>query len=514
MTPQTEIKFAGVFSTHPFAEILAEIGQEQLSGSLRAENGERKVAVYFKDGKLVYAASNARSSRLFDILIRKGKVTREEVALTPNFANDFEFAGAMISKGTISEEERDAYLSEAMASDVKDMMNWTTGNWSFSPLARARDGLSFNVGAEKLMLDFGRVMSPDAALGRFRGLTETFAKNETSQTSWPLSPNEAAALSAISAEFRTTDEILTKLPFPQHTSLHLLYILWLSGLVIRGNWNSAFPEEQVTGLKNSRFARKSKAKIVETAIKVDESSNNVEAKDDPAQTAPDVPSLNDYLKRSESSDNYYDVIGVDPKADIAVIKQAYFSLAKSYHPDHYQRQGGIVLQRVQDAFAKLTTAFEALRRPDTREHYDFKIRKELAERKQMKAAGFDEKSGTEIRQAEAEFTKGCMLLDEGQFGQAVTHFARAANFDPNIAKYRAYYGKALSADPKHRHKAESEIQTAIRIEPHTPEHRIFLIEFFMENNLMKRAEGELNRMLSMFPGNREAIKLLAVIKNQ
>ena len=31
---------------------------------------------------------------------------------------------------------------------------------------------------------------------------------------------------------------------------------------------------------------------------------------------------------------------------------------------------------------------------------------------------------------------------------------------------------------------------------------------FIENNLLKRAEGELNRLLAVFPDNREALELL------
>ena len=42
--------------------------------------------------------------------------------------------------------------------------------------------------------------------------------------------------------------------------------------------------------------------------------------------------------------------------------------------------------------------------------------------------------------------------------------------------------------------------------------RLILAEFFIQVNLMKRAEGELNRLLAIFPSNREARALLDSIR--
>lgn len=64
-----------------------------------------------------------------------------------------------------------------------------------------------------------------------------------------------------------------------------------------------------------------------------------------------------------------------------------------------------------------------------------------------------------------------------------------------------------------RHKAESEMQTAVRIDPNNANYRLILAEFFIQNNLFKRAGGELNRLLTTSPDNREARDLLERIKS-
>ena len=58
---------------------MAEIGQARLSGSLRLSDKDKKSILYFKSGKVVFAVSNARSARLFDILLRRNKLTKEDL---------------------------------------------------------------------------------------------------------------------------------------------------------------------------------------------------------------------------------------------------------------------------------------------------------------------------------------------------------------------------------------------------------------------------------------------------
>ncbi len=52
------------------------------------------------------------------------------------------------------------------------------------------------------------------------------------------------------------------------------------------------------------------------------------------------------------------------------------------------------------------------------------------------------------------------------------------------------------------------MQAALRLEPDNADVRLMLAEFFVQVNLLKRAEGELNRLLAIFPGNSEPRALL------
>ena len=118
----------------------------------------------------------------------------------------------------------------------------------------------------------------------------------------------------------------------------------------------------------------------------------------------------------------------------------------------------------------------------------------------------------QFTQALESFDRGFGLLMEGEAEAAAPFLARAAHYAPKNARYRAYYGKALSADAKQRHKAEAEMQAALKIDPNNEAFRLLLVEFYIHYNLPKRAEGELNRLLALFPHNREARELLEGLK--
>jgi DnaJ-class molecular chaperone len=203
-------------------------------------------------------------------------------------------------------------------------------------------------------------------------------------------------------------------------------------------------------------------------------------------------------------------LGVDSNAEIDELKRAYFHLARNFHPDRYHAEGGEMLRRIQQAFTELAQAHETLKNEASREMYNYRMRKELVEREKQRETGVER--DVKLEQAEEHFERGFSLLMDGDLERALPFLARAVHFAPKVARYHAYYGKALSSDDKQRHKAESEMQVALRIEPNNATFRILLAEFFIQNNLLKRAEGELNRLLAIFPGHREAVDLLVSIK--
>ena len=66
-------------------------------------------------------------------------------------------------------------------------------------------------------------------------------------------------------------------------------------------------------------------------------------------------------------DNYYDILGVSPKASLDEIKKAYRSLAKKYHPD--------INPHTEEKFKSINLAYETLSNETKRAVYDFDLKK-------------------------------------------------------------------------------------------------------------------------------------------
>jgi curved DNA-binding protein CbpA len=516
MTARPDFEIKGNFLAHPFADLLAEIGAAGLSGSLRLSDQERKCVIYFKEGRVVFAASNARSSRLFDILLKREKLTKEDLTQIPSFQNDFELTAYLKDKNFLTETECSKLFTEQIESIIVDCLTWENGDWAFNHLARARDGLEFKIDAKALLVEYGRCLPVDKMLSRFRTLDETFAYAGAYETGFQLRPQETFVLTRAAVGTLTAADLVSVASMSESDALHAIYILWLAGLLVRGKWNSAFADTDVKAMTSARLAIKQQAKMPGVPEPVAEEPP--EEKPDESVIAGPEPeielSVPDYLKRVERAETFYDILGVDSKADIPELKRAYFSLARKFHPDRYHAEGGETLARIQHAFTELAQAHETLKNPESRELYDYRVRKELAQRDEARKAGEadDNVSIAQAAQATEQFERGFTLLMDGDPEAATPFLARAAHYAPGNARYRAYYGKALSADDKQRHKAEAEMQAALKIDPNNQTYRLLLAEFFVQYNLTKRAIGELTRLLALHPNNREAQDMLAGLK--
>lgn len=518
---KNNLEIHGTLSEHPFAELIAEASKAKFSGSFRISQEAEKAIVYLKNGDVIFAVSNARKHHLFDKLLRENKISREVLAQTPNFANDLEFSRELIKKELFTEAEIENFFTEIIEEILRSVCLWESGAWIFSPLAQVRSDISFPVNTVKILIDYARQRPFEFITSRFRSFEEAFE----SAADFPaenLSPYEGFIFSRFENQPLTITEIRILSSLPDAEVLKSLYILWLGGFIRRRKWNSAFTENQLQAIKNAKLTLKKEAVVapasaetVSTTAADTPETTEKEAASLAKETTANELSVQEYLEKVESALTYYETLGVSPEASISDIKAAYFKLAKNFHPDKYHQEADLKLQqRIQHAFTEIAKAYETLRSQDTKEIYDFKLRKIL---KEMGAAQKNQtppessaplKEQTSEDRAREDFDSGFNFLMNEDYVRALPYLHRAVQTAPGHARYHAYYAKAISQDEKQRFKADAEFQTAIRLEPANPTFRLMLAEFYIQYNLLKRAEGELHRLLAIAPDNKEARLLL------
>jgi Tfp pilus assembly protein PilF len=83
---------------------------------------------------------------------------------------------------------------------------------------------------------------------------------------------------------------------------------------------------------------------------------------------------------------------------------------------------------------------------------------------------------------------------------------------PNEAKYRAYFGRVLAANPKTRREAESELLAAVKLDSRNAQYHVMLAVLYRDLGFGKRAASVLEKALALDPQNSQAKQLLASLE--
>ncbi|HYP50911.1 MAG TPA: DnaJ domain-containing protein, partial [Pyrinomonadaceae bacterium] len=457
----------------------------------------------------------------------------------------------LVARGAISALDLHRLFTRQVEEIVQSALAWQEGEWTFSALLRIKESINYKIEIRKILFEYARSLSPDKIVRRFRSFHETFGLNPTPEAqNLQLATQEAFLLSRFEKSFLKVQEIVTLGGLPEAMTMQTLYVLWLGGFLYRQNWNAAFSERKISAMLSARLALKSDELLVAAAAEdeaeaaaeaiaaaeerprqfqqiraeiVRQNGKKEETKAPAAPAAPEIAKPFDpqqerrlmeaYLKRVEEADTLYQVLGVAPQVKTSEIKTTYFALARRFHPDLFHKEAGTEThRRIQAAFTEIAHAYEVLKDESSREIYDFKNREKIT----ASASGASApKAKQPANSAEAQaalakesFDQGYSYLMNGDYEEALPLLARAVHLAPANARYHIFYGKVLSADEKSTHKAESEMQTAIKLDPNNSVFRIMLAEFYIDVKLFRRAEGELQRLLAMFPNNKEAQDLL------
>lgn len=512
MTPQNDLELQGDLRTNPSVELLAEASAAKLSGSLRIAAGDKKTIIYLKNGSVVYAVSNERRHRLFSLVLSQKKVDQKKLGSFANFANDHELASWLKDEQLLPSSDVNFLIIRQVETVIVESLDWEGGEWVFSPHARARGDMKVSIDLVKLLMEYGRWVSPDIISRRFRGEREEFTPVSGGDTGHSLLPNEQLVFERFCGLMLSLGQLLQSLPMPEIDIKRALYVLRLGGLLEQKDQETAFSAAEVDKLRTTKFkvvAKTSEAGETKAADLSIFHAKEPAAKEKPVQS--EIP-LSVFLDRTEKAANLYETLGVSKTAATKEIKEAYFNSARLFHPDKFRHETPENSRRLHHAFSEIARAYEMLKNEDTRSAYDFKLRKEYENSQKRVSTAALTIGENETAVGLESFEQGLAAISDDNYSSAATHLARAVHYNPQSARFHAHFGKALSAAEQYHHKAETEFQTAIRLAPANAEIRLMYVEFLIELDQSKRAEGELNRFLEIAPGNKEALALLEKLR--
>ena len=500
-------RMKGSLTDQPLAELIREMSSKGFSGTLRLEHDRAQTAVYFDHGRVVFAASNLRTLRLREYLKKRALVPEKELDRVGTNLSDLRLASALRANGTLEQERIDGLLATLVADVLRVALLWTEGTWDFDERARLGEPVSVAVDAGSLLREAAQRMPLKFVALRFRNPSEMFSRGAEISRINNFLPAESFILSRLDQPTKL-EELVALSGLRELDAQRVLYGLTLSGLVKREYWQNAFRTDQ---------GKTSKEKtVVEAAPEI--SAAKTEAVDNRWAAVNEKEELETFFDRLSKATNYYEVIDLPPTAESNEIKDAYYALARRYHPDRFHLKSGTSLHaKISSAFARITQAYETLTDQNARSNYDLALERSRqfsdSAPKSSKAGSvsgatdefeFAMGSSEEFGQAEHYFREGFGALQQGQFNVAMTHLAAASRLAPHEPRYRAYYGRALAANEQTRRLAEGEIQAAVKLEPSNPLYRTMLAELYFDLKFHRRAQTELQRALALDPNNASA----------
>jgi tetratricopeptide (TPR) repeat protein len=156
--------------------------------------------------------------------------------------------------------------------------------------------------------------------------------------------------------------------------------------------------------------------------------------------------------------SHYEVLGVPTDAPGSVIQNAFFALAKKWHPDRLRSDLADVKDQATRVFARISEASQALTDPATRREYDQQL---------SSGEGHDEAEQVhKVLKATSAFQKAEVLLKRGNLALAEKEALVAFENDPSQADHVALHVWIQSQKPGADVTAlAAELEKAVKLEP-------------------------------------------------
>lgn len=474
----------GSLSDFIVPDLLIGFQRSSKTGVFMVKHEHMHKSVYFERGDMVFATSNQVYDRLGDMLVREGRITREQYRKSSEVMMETKkrHGTVLVEMGFLKPGDLFAAVKRSVENVILSTISLAEGEFLFKEGSLPTDEVvTLRLSAANL-IHRGIMAIEDLNLLKNMGpKPEDFLRISSDPLdlfqSLNLDETERKLLTMVNGK-RTFHEVaeISGLPLLQAVRIFTSFVCTRIVEVF-------YPDEETSQKDNEEVLKEA-------------SSGMREEVDIEALTR----RVDEMYKRCIEQD-YYSILGVSRTVERIEIKKAYYRMARMYHPDRHFELDGDIRDKLNTIFTYITTAYSTLTNPATRSEYDRKPRKPHVQ------------SVDPSELAQKKFDQGVASFGAGRYADAITQFSEAAYLDADVAKYHYYAGLALIRGNRMK-EAERSLQRAIKLDQFNPDFHAEVGYVYIAMGFTARAKGSFQKALKLSPMHRRAMEGISTLPQE
>jgi tetratricopeptide (TPR) repeat protein len=514
----------------PVFRLLREIHAGSKSGHLHFQNGGHRRSLRFLEGAVLHGTSDVRGEHLGDVLVRYGRLRQVDLdqAVEVVLRDRRRLGGVLLTMGLLDRAGLDEAVGLHAREILFDAVGHAGGSFVFEesgPEPLGPDDAASNLSTVELILEAARRVQDPTVVRRVLGSLDqvpAVARDAFNRfRNIALTPADGFLLSRIDGRAAARD-LFKLIPLPAEDVERSLFGLLCTGVVEyrpAGAQASApvrraaprpapappsaatppsaarpFPPPHPTGASEARRALEAER------VRREEEAKAVEA------TRRTIQEAFDGLR----SMDHFEFLGVPRDADDAQVKDAYFRLAKPFHPDtRLDPRLSDLKDKREAVFIRLGQAYEILRTKGSRGRYAATLAPPVT-------SGL-EGDGSSPEPPVSEAAHAAWLAHESLLA-AEEHHREGRYWDaiqllestiprlegPERLRARVALARAQMKNPNWLKRAEESLHALLQEHPQSVEALLVLAELYRSTQMRSRALAMYRRALEIDRDNKEA----------
>jgi curved DNA-binding protein CbpA len=562
----------GTLSEGVLPAVLRELYVGRKTGTLHCETGGERRSVRLHRGTIINAEASVAEDHLGEMLVRRGLLTADDLLRATEIVvrEKRKLGQVFIDLGLL---DRDG-LEDAIALQAREILTkvftWNEGTYEFveRPEGPIDGELTLKLSTGELILEAVRaIQDPDVIRYALGDIGQTLVLSNDPLLRFQkltLSPTDGFVLSRVDGTL-SVREIVQMIPLPAEETRKSLFGLLCTGIIEVKEEAGRAHERRPAAAPPPIATPKASAPLPSPATSKDDSTWTMPVDvpvftpapapaptftpppqppeppgpeptrpappppRPPAPPPPMVPRRFDAAaeaRRQEILDahsglktkTHFEVLGIPRASTEAQVKEAYFGLAKRFHPDvHHDPTLGDLRDRLEAVFIRLGEAYETLRNPRTRASYE----QRLGASSPRPAAGSASAGpappptpidpGAVLRAAELQVQVAEKHFEQEKYWDAIQALEPAVPVVTGKMRQRArvLLARAYLKNPKWVKRAEETLLAVVQDDDKNVEGHFLLGKIYKQQGLKTRSQTMLRRALELNPEHQQAAEELA-----